>query len=178
MEAIIISGLPASGKSTVAEIIAKKLHIRAINVGDILKSKFAEKDTKSFWDSSEGFTALSKREKEESIDKSIDRLVVNIIKRGNIVLTSYVMPWISKRGYKVWLDASKKERAKRLAKRDKISIEKSEKIINKRDKENYILYKKIYNIKFGKDKKPFDLIIDTEDLSPKKVAEIIIEKIR
>jgi len=29
----------------------------------------------------------------------------------------------------------------------------------------------------GKDKKPFDLVIDTEKLSPREVANIIIEKI-
>ncbi len=178
MEAIIISGLPASGKSTVAEIVSKKLGIRAINVGDILKSKFAEKGSKSFWDSEEGFEALKEREEEESIDKSVDRAVIRIIKKGNIVIASYVMPWLSKKGYKVWLDASEEERARRLAKRDKISIEKSKEIIKKRDKENYALYKKLYNIKIGKDKKPFDLVIDTEKLSPSKVAEKIINAVR
>jgi len=177
MKAIIISGLPASGKSTVAEIIAKKLNLKAINVGDILKSKFTEVKSSNYWDTPSGFSALRLREKNEEIDKSVDRAVLRIIKRGNIVIASYVMPWLSKTGYKIWLDASPEERAKRLAKRDKISIEKAAEIIKKRDKENYLLYKRIYGISIGKDKKPFDLVIDTEKLSPREVANIIIEEI-
>ncbi|MFP3278216.1 MAG: cytidylate kinase family protein [Candidatus Micrarchaeota archaeon] len=177
MKAIIISGLPAAGKSTVAEIIAKKLNLKAINVGDILKSKFTEVKSSNYWDTPSGFSALRLREKNEEIDKSVDRAVLRIIKRGNIVIASYVMPWLSKTGYKIWLDASPEERAKRLAKRDKISIEKAAEIIKKRDKENYLLYKRIYGISIGKDKKPFDLVIDTEKLSPREVANIIIEEI-
>jgi cytidylate kinase len=177
MKAIIISGLPASGKSTVAEIIAKKLNLKAINVGDILKSKFTEVTSSNYWDTPSGFSALRLREKNEEIDKSVDRAVLRIIKKGNIVIASYVMPWLSKTGYKIWLDASPEERAKRLAKRDKISIEKAAEIIKKRDKENYLLYKRIYGISIGKDKKPFDLVIDTEKLSPREVANIIIEEI-
>ena len=177
MKAIIISGLPAAGKSTVAEIISKKLNLKAINVGDILKSKFTEATSSNYWDTPSGFSALRLREKNEEIDKSVDRAVLRIIKRGNIVIASYVMPWLSKMGYKIWLDASPEERAKRLAKRDKISIEKAAEIIKKRDKENYLLYKRIYGISLGKDKKPFDLVIDTEKLSPREVANIIIEKI-
>jgi len=177
MKAIIISGLPAAGKSTVAEIISKKLNMKAINVGDILKSKFTEVTSSNYWDTPSGFSALRLREKNEEIDKSVDRAVLRIIKRGNIVIASYVMPWLSKTGYKIWLDASQEERAKRLAKRDKISVEKAAEIIKRRDRENYLLYKKIYGISFGKDKKPFDLVINTEKLSPTKVANIIIEKI-
>jgi len=177
MKAIIISGLPAAGKSTVAEIIAKKLNLKAINVGDILKSKFTEVTSSNYWDTPSGFSALRLREKNEEIDKSVDRAVLRIIKKGNIVIASYVMPWLSKTGYKIWLDASPEERAKRLAKRDKISIEKAAEIIKKRDKENYLLYKRIYGISIGKDKKPFDLVIDTEKLSPREVANIIIEEI-
>jgi len=176
MEAIIISGLPASGKSTVAEIISKKLKIRAINVGDIIKSKFSEITPRNYWDTDMGFSALKEREKNEEIDKSVDRAVLRIIKRGNIVIASYVMPWLSNVGYKVWLDASPEERAKRLAKRDKISLAKSAEIIKQRDKENHILYKRMYGINLGKDKKPFDLILDTENLSPREVAEIIIKE--
>lgn len=178
MEAIIISGLPASGKSTVAGILSKKLHIRAINVGDILKSKFSATGSKSYWDTERGFLALEEREKNTEIDKSVDMKVLKIIKKGNIIITSYVMPWLSNVGFKVWLDASDEERAKRLAKRDKISVEKAREILKKRDKENYLLYKRLYNIKIGKDKKPFDLIINTDYLTPSKVAEIIIKNLR
>ncbi|MGB9732394.1 MAG: cytidylate kinase family protein [Candidatus Micrarchaeia archaeon] len=180
MEAIIISGLPASGKSTVAKILAQKLKVKAVNVGDIIKSRFHEagKTTSNFWDTSKGFVALKEREKNEEIDKSIDKAVLKIISKGNIVIASYVMPWLSKHGYKVWLDASPEERAKRLAKRDKVSIQTAREIIKKRDKENFMLYKKLYNIRIGKDKKPFDLVIETEKLSPSEIVEIIIKGIR
>ena len=45
-----------------------------------------------------------------------------------------------------------------------------------RDIENFNVYKKIYNIDFGKDKTPFDLIIDTNSKRPEEVAEIILNE--
>ena len=179
MESIIISGMPAAGKSTVAEILAKRLKLKAINVGDIIKSKFLGRENEAnYWDTYEGFMAVKKREEDENIDKSVDKAVLRILKKGNIIITSYVMPWLSKHGYKVWLEASPEERAKRLAKRDKLSLEEGINIIRRRDKENYLLYKKLYNINLGKDKKPFDLVIDTEKLSPEEIADIIIKNIK
>ena len=43
MEAIIISGKPAAGKTTVAQIIAERLHIKTIGGGDILKELALER---------------------------------------------------------------------------------------------------------------------------------------
>ena len=42
-----------------------------------------------------------------------------------------------------------------MAKRDSSSPEECAKVIEARDSENYVLYKKLYGIRFGKDLSPF-----------------------
>ena len=180
MEAIIISGKPAAGKTTVANIIAAKLHIKSIGGGDILKEMAAERGYKvdgiEWWDTEDGIKFLRERKDNPDFDKEADRKLIEKINEGNIVVTSYTAAWISKKGFKVWLDSSAKTRAERMEKRDMTSLEESMKVVKIRDADNFNVYKKIYNIDFGRDKSPFDLIIDTDSKSPDQIADIIIRE--
>ncbi|MEM0086862.1 MAG: cytidylate kinase family protein [Candidatus Micrarchaeaceae archaeon] len=182
MQSIIISGLPASGKTTVAEIIAKKLHIKAVNGSDILKEVAISMGYKisgeNWWDTKEGLKFLNERKSNSRIDKETDRIFVKKIASERIVATSYTMPWLSPRGFKVWLSASTENRAKRMAKRDGTSISKALNIVKVRDVENYKIYKRLYGIEFGRDTSPFDLAIKTDKIRASKVADIIIAAVR
>jgi len=40
------------------------------------------------------------------------------------------------------------------------------------------MYKKIYQIEFGEDLKPFDLVVETEAIDEAKVAEIVISYVK
>ena len=73
----------------------------------------------------------------------------------------------------VWLGGSFKSRAKRLSNRDNISLISAKKILDKRDKNNYRIYKKLYKINFGKDLSVFDFVINTDDLNSKQVSDIL-----
>ena len=55
-------------------------------------------------------------------------------------------------------------------------MEESENAVIIRDKENYALYKELYNIEFGKDLSPFNMVIDTEDRSPEDITEMILKE--
>jgi len=74
----------------------------------------------------------------------------------------------------LWITASEKTRAERMVKRDKISFSSAAAKIKKRDKQNYLLYKKTYGIEFGKDLKPFDIILHTDNLPAEKVFEFAV----
>ncbi len=180
MEAIIISGKPAAGKTTVARIIAGRLHIKAIGGGDILKEMAIERGYNAhgdeWWDSKEGIEFLMERKKNPDFDNEADKKLIKKIDEGDIVVTSYTAAWISKKGFKVWLDGTEKTRAERMVKRDNTEMSESMKVVKIRDIENFNVYKKIYNIDFGKDKTPFDLIIDTNSKRPEEVAEIILNE--
>ncbi len=177
MQTIIISGLPAVGKTVVAAEVAKSLKVKMLNAGDLLEkaSPDALHHGTAWWDTKAGIKFLKYRSANQEFDRTLDRKLVNIIKKGNLVVTSYTAPWLSSQGYKVWLPASLQTRARRMSKRDKISISESEKVIRERDKYNYKLYRKLYGIEFGKDKSPFNLVINTSRLSVKKVAAIILK---
>ncbi len=182
MEALIISGKPAAGKTTIARIIAKELGIDTIGGGDILKELAKQHGYsptgEEWWDTEEGIRFLRQREADPEFDKEADRLMEKRIDSGNIVITSYTAPWLFKKGFKVWLACSKITRAERMSKRDNTTVKKTKETVDVRDKENYRLYKNLYKIEFGEDLSPFDLVIDTADKNPGAIARTIIETIK
>jgi cytidylate kinase len=182
MLSIIISGMPAVGKTTTANILAKTLGFKVIGGGDILKEMARDRGynptDESWWDTKDGIAFLREREVNPEFDKEADRRLLQKIKQGNIIVTSYTAPWISKLGFKVWLEGSIEKRTERMAKRDKISIAESKARIAIRDKENYELYKRLYGIEFGIDKKPFDIVVSTDNMTAEEVANTILEKMK
>ncbi len=182
MKAIIISGMPAAGKTTVATILSKELGVRMIGAGDLLKEMAKERGYtpggEDWWDTPDGIKFAKERETNPNFDKEVDTKLTKKIEAGNVIVTSYTAPWISKEGFKVWLEAKVHNRAERMAKRDRTDIEKTIKTTKIRDKENYKIYKSLYDMEFGKDMAPFDMIIDTDNKPAEEVARIILEKIR
>lgn len=180
MEAIVLSGLPAAGKTTVAEIISKRLGFKILGGGDILKEMATDRGYKvtgkEWWDTQEGVKFAKERESNPNFDKEVDKRLAEKIAKGNIVVTSYTAPWITEDGFKVWLEGSVKNRTERMAKRDGTEVHQMKEIIRVRDTENKKLYKNLYNIDYGRDLTPFALIVDTNEIEPEKVAEIIIKK--
>lgn len=182
MEAVIVSGLPAVGKTTIARIIAEKLHLRVFGGGDILKEMAEEHGVKTsgegWWDTKEGIRFLEERKKSPKFDEDVDRRLLKKAAGGNVVITSYPLPWLSKRGIRVWLSGSAESRAKRMAKRDKKGIEECKRVIAVRDAENYKIYKKLYKIEFGKDLTPFDLVVGTDGMSAEEVGKEVLRYVK
>lgn len=119
MEAIILSGMPAVGKTTVAGIVAKRLSLKFLGGSDILKEMAAELGYKitgeGWWDTEEGIRFSKERERIPDFDKRTDEMLVNKAKAGNVVMTSYTLPWICPHGIKIWLSGSVEKRAERMA---------------------------------------------------------------
>ncbi len=182
MKAIIISGMPATGKTEAARILSERLGIPMMGGGDILKEMARERGYHptgdDWWDTEEGMRFVSERQKDPNFDKEADRRMEEKVKKGNIILTSYTAPWLFKDGIKIWLNATPETRAKRMAKRDNIDMGKAKEAIAFRDKGNSDIYSKMYNIKLGSDKKPFDIIIDTDNITAEQVADAIMQKLK
>jgi cytidylate kinase len=121
---------------------------------------------------------LALRKTDSKFDKETDRRMEEIIKKGDVVVTSYTMPWIVKEGFKVWIQAGKETRALRMAGRDHIAVEEAEKVIARRDEENRKLYMALYKIDFGHDTKPFDLVVETDDRTMEEVVEVILDNFK
>ena len=165
------------GKTTVAKNISKKYNLKHFSGGDILKDLAINKGNaisgSDWWDNTHGMRFLSQRIQNTKFDKLVDKKLLQLISKGNVVVTSYPIPWLTKNGINIWLHGSFKNRAKRLSQRDNISIVSAKKILDKRDKNNYRIYKKIYKINFGKDLSVFDFIINTNNLNSKQVNSVV-----
>ncbi|MDG7010594.1 MAG: cytidylate kinase family protein [Nitrososphaerota archaeon] len=170
--------MPAVGKTTVSRKVAAALGTPMVGGGDVLKEMAVEEGYTpggdDWWDKGEGMKFLQERKRSSDFDKEVDARLIQKAKKGGVVITSYPVPWLTDDGLKVWLSGSVRSRAARMAKRDGIPVAKCREILSVRDRENYGLYKKIYGIEFGKDTRPFDLVVETNDINEEKVAEIII----
>ena len=79
------------------------------------------------------------------------------------------MPWLLEEGFKVWLEVSLDTRAKRLAKRDGISIKKALDAMKEKDEKTRSIYKSLYGFNLGEDFSPFSFIFDTNELNADEV---------
>lgn len=177
---IIVSGMAASGKSTLAENLAKHFKLKLYTGSDALRD-FARKlgydpKGKDWWDTKDGINFLEERKHDYSFDKKTDDIMIEKANEGGIVMTSWTLPYLGASGIKIWINASKKTRTERMLKRDGISIGEAEKVIDTRDRENTELYKKIYNFTIGKNvKKFYDIVVDSDDIDEKKVFEKVAD---
>src|SRR5208283_1462578 len=179
MEAIIMCGMPAVGKTTVAKLIARRLDQKVVGGGDILKEIAVEEGYNAvgddWWDTAEGMNFLKKREGSSKFDKEVDERLLKRVDRGNVVVTSYTLPWLAKKGVKVWLSGTPRSRAERMSRRDGTTPAACMAVIARRDVENFKLYKKLYGIEFGRDLSPFHLVVGTDDIKAPQVAREILE---
>lgn len=178
---IIVCGFAGSGKSTLAENLAKFFNLKCVHASDVLK-QLLEKDVESidldktkggtgWWESEAGKKFMKQRITDGTLDKILDKKLLEIIEKGNVVLDSWTMPWLSEKGYKIWLETSIEERAKRVSERDKLPFEEVRKKIASRDIETARIYEKLYGFKMGKDLTPFNFIIKSDNLSIEQVFE-------
>jgi CMP/dCMP kinase len=182
---VVISGWPAVGKTTIAENIAKTFNLKLWNGGDILKMMAFEKGYSSslnhdWWDTDEAQSFMNTRNKDPYFDKEVDNRLIDLINNGNVVVTSYTLPWISNGTINFWLQGSVDNRAKRMAMRDNINFDDAKKIVLRRDNENRMIYKKIYNFNFGEKLDVFDFALNTDLLSLDSLVDlskIIIENV-
>jgi cytidylate kinase len=163
---IVISGPAAVGKTTLAEGIAKAFGYSVYNGGDILKNIAKEKGYKvtgkDWWDTPEAIRFMRERKKDITFDIKVDKMLIEIAEKGEVVITSYTLPWLTPRPMTFWLNASSENRSKRMAKRDNISIASAHRIIRNRDGENKRIYKKIYGPQFGDNLLVFDVVLNTD----------------
>ena len=174
-------GMPAVGKTTVAKMLGAKLRIDIIGGGDILKEIAVEQGYKAtgddWWDTEEGMKFLKMREGSSKFDKEVDARLLKKVEKGNVVITSYTLPWLATKGTKVWLSGTPESRAQRMAKRDGTTAEECMGVIATRDEENRKLYKKLYKIEFGRDLGPFHLVVGTDHIAAPKVANEVLDYI-
>jgi cytidylate kinase len=174
---ICICGMAGSGKSTLAKKLAEKYELKYYSGGDALKALAIEEGYKplkrGWWETKEGMLFLEKREKNPKFDEMVDKKLLELAKEGNVVLDSWTMPWLLKKGFKIWLETSLEKRAERIANRDGISVKEALEALRNKEERTKSIYKKLYGFSLGEDFKPFHLILDTDNLKVEEVLQVL-----
>ena len=170
MTTITISGLPGTGKTTVAKLLEKRLGLRYVYSGEIFR-EMAKKHGMSL----EEFGAYCETHRE--IDEELDRFQLEILRKGNVILEGRISGWIAHRNnvpaVKVLLETAIDVRTGRIVKREQGNIEERKKEILKREKSEASRYKKYYGIDVY-DTSIYDVIIDVSKKTPEEITEIIL----
>ena len=174
---ICISGMAGSGKSTAAKRLAEYYGIKYYSGGDALKGVAAGMGHKTagegWWETAEGIKFIERRLENLEIDRKVDEKLLGWAKRGGVVLDCWALPWLLKNGFKIWLEASEKVRAQRLAERDSLGPEDALRVLREKEAKTKTIYKKLYRFKFGEDFEPFQLILDVDLLSKDEVYKAL-----
>jgi len=177
-----VSGPPAIGKTTVAKGLAEEFNLKYLSGGDILKELASEQGFSSsgddWWDTEDGMKFLNQRKNNPEFDKKVDEKLIQLFEQGNVVITSYTLPWLIHNGIKLWLDGTVENSAKRMQNRDNMGESLALDVVRKRFNENKIIYKNLYNFEFGDDLSVFDKIIKTDGLDAQQVLEIAKSTVR
>ncbi|MBU1035023.1 cytidylate kinase family protein [Patescibacteria group bacterium] len=179
---ITISGVPGSGKTTVAKILAERLGMKFYSMGD-LRGKMATE---------RGLTIdeLNKLgETEAFTDNDVDTYQTKLGQtEDNFVIEGRLSWHFIPHSFKIFLECDEKEAARRIFlskghssadRKDEplyATIEEAAEVIRQRITSDNLRYNKYYGVRY-QDKKNYDLIIDTTNLKgAKATAETILEK--
>ncbi len=175
---VIIFGFSGSGKSSLARALGAKYGLRVIHPSGILRSLLEKKKVdverseynSGFWESPEGVRLFKGRLKDElPMDVVSDKILLDELSRGGVVMDSWSMPWLSKRGVKIYLKTALSRRIERVAMRSGISIKDAKRIIVMKDNETRTMFLRVYGFDIKKDLNVFDFILDTTHLNQEEV---------
>ncbi len=182
---ITISGTPGSGKSTAAEMLAKKLKAERIYVGGIRRELARGK----------GMTlqelnqyAATHPDTDVDVDKMAANKARELEKTGAMVIVEgrtqfHFLPESIKIFMKVkpeegakriWKDLQNKATQEKRNEGNIASFEAMKKRIYEREEEDAARYKKYYGIDH-RNESQYDLIIDTTDINAEKAAETLLK---
>lgn len=174
MTTITISGLPGTGKTTVAKLLEKHLGLRYVYSGEIFR-KTAEEHKMTL----EEFGAYC--EKHREVDEALDRYQLKELHKGDVILEGRLAGWLAFQHHipalKVLLEADLSVRAARLVKREQGDVELRKKEILKRERSEATRYKKYYGIDIA-DTSIYDVVIDASEQSPEQIRDTILSHVK
>src|SRR5665648_69229 len=174
---ICISGMAGTGKSTLAKKLAQKYRLQYYSGGDALKDIAKQEgyniSIQGWWETPVGLKFLRERVSDPKFDRAVDEKLLEYATQGNVLLDSWTMPWLLKGGFKIWLEASFEKRASRVAVRDGMTTSETFEVLQEKEARTKAIYKELYGFILGEDFKPFDFVLDTDNLSADEVFVVL-----
>jgi CMP/dCMP kinase len=183
-DVIIIFGFSGSGKSTLANMLGERYGLRVIHPSGILRDLFEGRDVDlentrhniGFWESEEGIGLFRGRlDDDEPLDIVADRIMVQEVEKGGVVIDSWSLPWLTDKGTKIYLAADLEVRARRVAKRSCISYETAFEVISMKDEETRKLFKRLYGFDIKKEHAIFHCTVNTNAMNQEEVLARLCE---
>lgn len=169
---ITISGLPGSGKTTVARLLAQRLGLPHIYAGDLYRRAAKERGV-----SLEEFNTLS--EQDHSIDRALDAKMAEYARRGDAVLEGRLAGFIAVQegtdALKVFLTASDDVCAQRVAQREQRDWQAVLDLNRARQRSDAMRYHVIYGFDLH-ETSIYDLILNSDNQTPEALAEQILAR--
>jgi predicted cytidylate kinase len=170
---ITVSGLPGSGKTTVARLVSRRLGLRHVYAGDVFR-KEAERRGLTL----EQFSRLA--ETDHEIDRALDRDMIDIARLGNVLLEGRLAGFMATReglaAFKVRLEAAEDVRAARIAKRENAPLDDVRQRMREREESDARRYRAIYGFDYY-DRDLYDLVAATDDTMPEDTAALIADRV-
>ncbi len=178
---VCISGMAGTGKSTLAKRLAQKYGLKYFSGGDALRALAADEGFDAYrdgwWESPEGLCFLERRKSDLRFDKRVDAKLLEYAAKGKVLLDSWTMPWLVTDAFKIWLSASVEKQAERISVRDKMTVAEALEALREKEARTKAIYRELYGFSLGEDFAPFDLILDTDNLSAEEVFQVLCKVI-
>lgn len=173
---ISISGIPGSGKSTVAKFLAKHFRLKHYSTGDFMRELAGKKGI--------SLLELSKKaEKSFEVDKEIDNMYNKLRKQDNFVIDSRLGFMFLPKSIKIFLKVKPQIAVKRIFKQKRIiekenlTLQKTLANMKRRQKSERLRYKKYYGIDID-DLSNYDIVLDTSEMSPRQMNNYVLKAIK
>lgn len=162
---ITVDGKSGAGKGTIADHIASRLKLAHFSASDVFY-QIAE-------DRGISHVELA-RQADKEVDLEVDRRTLERGIQHNCVIDSRIASWVlgDYSDLRIFVKADLEERAKRIAAREDINLDKALEETEERDKENTRRYEDYYGID-TEDLEMYDLIIDNTEMSIQKQNELL-----
>jgi len=174
MVTITISGLPGSGKTTVAKLLEEKLKIKYVYSGDLFRTM-----AKQHHMSLEEFGRYCEHHRE--VDEKLDSNQLKILRKGDVIVEGRLAGWLAYQNkvpaLKILIAANQDTRVKRIMKREEGNIAQRKLEMLTREKSEAKRYKTYYKIDIT-DTSIYDIVIDSAQKTPDEIVDIILEKLR
>lgn len=169
---IAVSGkIIASGSSTLAMLLAKRLGWRFSSAGDVMRQHCKKI----------GWPIERYHEIPDEMDREIDRKARETLeKEEGVVHEGWLAGWLARdlpHVFRVLCVASLSVRIKRFAQREGESLASARKKVLFRDKTTVEKHQRLYQVKNQFDPRYFHLIIHTDQMTPEEEIELVLSKL-